>query len=238
MLLAIDSATRHLSLAFHDGARVRAELTWETANQHTVELAGAVEWLAARAGVMLHPGEGPTHLTRIAVCQGPGSFSGLRVGIAFAKGLAAGLILPLTAVPTLTITAAGTPPPAAVGAPDSTPLIAVAQAGRGRVCAARFAWNRPGAADGAGGWTQVTETAIIGWDALLGSLIERAMISGEVEPGVIRDAPNVPYAPYLVPAAWNVRRAAILADLAWALPAEPPAAVAPLYVNQPGLPHP
>lgn len=45
MLLAIDSATRVLSIALHDGARVIAESTWDTSNRHTVELTPAI-WIA------------------------------------------------------------------------------------------------------------------------------------------------------------------------------------------------
>jgi tRNA threonylcarbamoyladenosine biosynthesis protein TsaB len=238
MLLAIDSATRRLSLALHDGVHVRAELAWETANQHTVELTPAIQMLCARAGVSLRqpvaaansaPADLPV-VTRIAVCQGPGSFSGLRVGVATAKGLAAALHVPLIGVPTLAITAAGTPHPATVDAPAQTPLVAVAQAGRGRVCACHYRW-----VSGAG-WQPTAETVIIGWEPLLAGLTERVLINGELEAPIPWAASA--HAPYFLPAAWQQRRAATLADLAWQRPAAPPAAVMPIYINQPGLPHP
>ena len=38
MLLAIDTATRNLSLAVHDGEQLVAEFTWRSADYHTVEL--------------------------------------------------------------------------------------------------------------------------------------------------------------------------------------------------------
>jgi tRNA threonylcarbamoyl adenosine modification protein YeaZ len=62
-------------------------------------------------------------LTRIAVATGPGSFTGLRVGVSFGLGVAIGLSIPIVALKTLHIQAARTDEPA----------IAVAEAGRGRV---------------------------------------------------------------------------------------------------------
>jgi tRNA threonylcarbamoyl adenosine modification protein YeaZ len=62
-------------------------------------------------------------LTRIAVATGPGSFTGLRVGVSFGLGVAIGLGVPIVALKTLHIQAARTDDPA----------IALAEAGRGRV---------------------------------------------------------------------------------------------------------
>src|ERR1700730_15028046 len=124
MLLAIDTATRILSLALHDGEQVRAETTWATRNQHTTELMPAIRQLLDRSQVSV------TVLTILAVSHGPGSFNGLRIGVRAAKGLAMALNLPLLAIPTLDVIAAAQPGPSA-SADDS--LIAVVQAGRGRV---------------------------------------------------------------------------------------------------------
>lgn len=222
MLLAIDTATRILSLALHDGQRIHVELTWETANAHTVELAPAIVELCRRVAITPHA------LTRIAVAQGPGSFSGLRIGIGFAKGLAMALAIPLIAVPTLEIVAAAQPP-------FDGELLTVAQAGRGRVCAARYTWK--GSA-----WMASGEPEIIAWDRLLEKLdagIEW-LIAGEVDdtarPLIAASNKSLRVAPPHL----CLRRASVLADLAWAR-AEPlsgPSAVMPIYVNQPGVPHP
>ncbi|MBZ0302337.1 MAG: hypothetical protein K8J31_21495 [Anaerolineae bacterium] len=48
MILAIDTATRLMSLAVHDGYRLLAEETWHTPNNHTAELAPAIRSLLAR----------------------------------------------------------------------------------------------------------------------------------------------------------------------------------------------
>jgi tRNA threonylcarbamoyladenosine biosynthesis protein TsaB len=62
-------------------------------------------------------------LTRIAVATGPGSFTGLRVGVSFGLGVAIGLSIPILTLRTLEIQAAR----------SERPVVAVAEAGRGRV---------------------------------------------------------------------------------------------------------
>src|SRR2546423_15246200 len=62
-------------------------------------------------------------LPAVAVATGPGSFTGLRVGVSFGLGLAIGLKTPIVPLPTLAIQAARA----------ENPVIAVSEAGRGRV---------------------------------------------------------------------------------------------------------
>ena len=62
-------------------------------------------------------------LTKVAVAVGPGSFTGLRVGVSFGLGLAMGLAIPIVALRTLHLQAAR----------SDDPVVAVAEAGRGRV---------------------------------------------------------------------------------------------------------
>jgi tRNA A37 threonylcarbamoyladenosine modification protein TsaB len=62
-------------------------------------------------------------LTKVAVAVGPGSFTGLRVGVSFGLGLAMGLAIPIVALRTLQLQAAR----------SDAPVVAVAEAGRGRV---------------------------------------------------------------------------------------------------------
>jgi len=129
MLIAIDTATGHASLALHDGFQVRVEHTWESVRRHTVEL------LPRLVAALEQLGLGTEHLSGVTVTRGPGSFTGLRVGIAVAKGLALARGLPLIGVPTLDGVAA------AQGR-DRRRLCAVLQAGRGRVCGATYRWRK------------------------------------------------------------------------------------------------
>ena len=62
-------------------------------------------------------------LSSVAVATGPGSFTGLRVGVSFGLGLAMGLKVPIVPLPTLAIQAAR----------SEEPAVAVSEAGRGRV---------------------------------------------------------------------------------------------------------
>jgi glycoprotease family protein len=66
--------------------------------------------------------DGPA-VTKVAVATGPGSFTGLRVGVSFGLGLAIGLGIPIVPLPTLALQAAR----------SDTPVLAVSEAGRGRV---------------------------------------------------------------------------------------------------------
>ena len=126
MLLALDTSTRLAGIALYDGQRgLVAEHTWHSANRHTVELVPAIDRLMQQSGVE------PNGLHAIAVAIGPGSFTGLRVALAAAKGLSFAYSLPLLGIPTLD----------AVAYPhlrQSLPVVAVVQAGRGRVCWARY----------------------------------------------------------------------------------------------------
>ena len=61
--------------------------------------------------------------TRVAVATGPGSFTGLRVGVSFGLGLAIGLRIPILPLPSLDLQAAR----------SDIPVTAVLEAGRGRV---------------------------------------------------------------------------------------------------------
>jgi tRNA threonylcarbamoyl adenosine modification protein YeaZ len=61
-------------------------------------------------------------VTKVAVATGPGSFTGLRVGVSFGLGLAIGLRIPIVALPTLDLQAAR----------SDEPVTAIVDAGRGR----------------------------------------------------------------------------------------------------------
>jgi len=97
-VLGIDTATAVGSLALvRDGEVLGAETILEEAAgasaEHSAELGPALDRLLKGCGVELRDVEG------IGVGLGPGSYTGLRVGVAFAKGLEFGLRVPLAGVP-------------------------------------------------------------------------------------------------------------------------------------------
>jgi tRNA threonylcarbamoyladenosine biosynthesis protein TsaB len=224
MLLALDSATRILSLALHDGQQVCAETTWSTPNQHSVELMPAIQRLLAQSHTAL------SALELLAVSQGPGSFNGLRIGLSSAKGLALALHIPLIPIPTLDIIAAAQPP-------FDGRLLTVVQAGRGRVCAGTYRWHKR--------WVAQPDVRIVAWDALLKGIEKRTLISGEVdeECRALLDKSEYSGKPIqLASPSFALRRAGFLADLAWERwrggEVGDPALAVPFYLHQPGVPHP
>lgn len=96
MIVAFDAASTDLSVALaeHDGTLV-AEEAWSSAQRQSAELLPRILGLLERS----HHALGQVDV--LAVGTGPGSFTGLRVAMAIAKGLAVGLGRPLVGVPSL-----------------------------------------------------------------------------------------------------------------------------------------
>jgi len=217
MLVAIDTATGYASLALHDGFRVRAEHTWESPRRHTVEL------MPRLAAAMEQVGIEPEHLSGVAVTRGPGSFTGLRIGMSVAKGLALAQELPLVGLPTLDVVAA------AQGR-DPRPLCAVLQAGRGRICVATYRWRD-------GQWHEGEPPHLTTWSAMVEEISTPTMFCGEIDPaGADKLAPLGEMA-VLLPAAARLRRAGYLAELAWRRlnrgETDDPNTLTPIYLRHP-----
>jgi tRNA threonylcarbamoyladenosine biosynthesis protein TsaB len=100
MILALDTCLGASSVAILDGETVRAVRSEPMTRGHQERIAVLAREMAAEAGVKF------AGLTRIAVTVGPGSFTGLRVGLSFAKGLATALSIPCVGVNTLEALAA------------------------------------------------------------------------------------------------------------------------------------
>ncbi|WP_165842854.1 tRNA (adenosine(37)-N6)-threonylcarbamoyltransferase complex dimerization subunit type 1 TsaB [Phenylobacterium deserti] len=103
MVLGLDTCLNACSVAVLDGERVLAHETEVMARGHQERLAPMAERAMQAAGLAFN------QLERIGVTVGPGSFTGLRVGLAFAKGLGSALSIPIVAVGTLEALAGETP---------------------------------------------------------------------------------------------------------------------------------
>jgi tRNA threonylcarbamoyladenosine biosynthesis protein TsaB len=223
MLLAIDTATRTLSLALHDGVAVVAESSWRTADHHTVELAPQTALLLRRAGLT------PDQLPGVAVALGPGSYTGLRIGLGLAKGLALAHNLPLIGVPTFEILMRAQPA-------REESARAVLQAGRGRILVAPYRWNGQMQT-----WESEGDVRVTNWARLAEEIAEPTFICGEVD-ATGRDLFGLRKVKSLVSLAspaQSLRRAGYLAEIGWErLRASPSAAdhpdrLAPIYAGQP-----
>ncbi len=223
MLLAVDTSTAQIGLALYDGAQVVAESVWYSHQHHTVELAPALSDLMRRVGVTM------AEVQALGVAIGPGSFTALRVGLAFVKGLALARKLPMAGIPTLDVLAAGQPHVA-------LPLAAVLQAGRGRLAVGYYkpastkahtemVWQSQGAAE------------IMTTDALADSIETPTLVAGELTAAerqrLARKKVNV----VLASPAQCVRRPSLLAQLAWLRWKEgrldEAASLAPIYLQLP-----
>jgi tRNA threonylcarbamoyladenosine biosynthesis protein TsaB len=96
VIIAIDGASTDLSLAIADpDGTLLSDDAWSSAQRQSAELLPHLLALLARVERPLRDA------TAVAVGSGPGSFTGLRVAMALAKGLAAGLRIPIVGVPSL-----------------------------------------------------------------------------------------------------------------------------------------
>lgn len=94
-ILAIDTSGEHGSLAILQGTRLTETALHAPDGGHSSRLFGEIEALLGRAGLDL------SEIDCFAAASGPGSFTGIRVSLAAAKGLAASLDKPMAAVSNL-----------------------------------------------------------------------------------------------------------------------------------------
>lgn len=218
MLLAIDTATRWTGLAIHDGRAIVAETGWAGGARQTVELAPAVAELLRRTG------QQATDLAAVAVASGPGSYTGLRIGLGFAKGLAIANKVKLIGVPTLDILAAAQPY-------SQEPLLVIIEAGRTRIWSGAYRWQ------GGKGWQSDGQPANGDWAELLEQLEEPVVFAGEIGPSAAKAIKAANRAHRVVSAAGMVRRAGYLAEIGWNRLrrgwTDDPGTLAPVYMRDP-----
>lgn len=216
MLIAIDTATDLAGIALFDGA-VRAELIWRAGRRHSTQLLPQIERLLDLVDLDV------AALTGVAAARGPGSFTGVRVGLAVAQGLAIGLSVSAFGICTLDVLAAGQEA-------SPLPVRPLLDAGRGRFATALYE-RRDGRLRRRGEMEAVTVEqlpALVGGPCrLCGDLDEgarvqlRGMLGSEVE---------------IASAATSLRRPGVLAQLGWeqlrAGEAGDPAALEPVYLTR------
>ena len=125
IVLAIDTASPMPAVSLSCGERL-FEAALPSDRQSSEQLLPAVQRVLSDARVRLQDCD------RLAVCSGPGSFTGIRIGLATAWGLSRASGIPVEAVSTLEAMAESARPRATLG------LAAVLDAGRGEVILERF----------------------------------------------------------------------------------------------------
>lgn len=95
LVLAIDTATAVCSVALAQAGKLLADMSTNLPRTHSQRLLPMIDAVLAEAGVV------PRDLELLAVARGPGSFTGIRLGIATVKGLGLALGLPVAGISTL-----------------------------------------------------------------------------------------------------------------------------------------
>ena len=196
MLLAIDTSTRNVGIAVYDGVQVLSETIWASHDYHTVELAPAIAEVLSRASQHIQD------IKLLAVASGPGSFTGLRIGLAVAKGIALACHLPIIGIPTLDIVAESQP------VSEGITLAAVLQAGRGRLAVGWYT-----ASDGC--WQPKPPIEIMDALKLTHLIDEPTLVCGELNEEQQRTLARRYKNVILSSPAHSIRRPSLLAELAW-----------------------
>lgn len=221
MLLAIDTATGLTGLALYDDSGPRAECVWESGRNHTAQLLPQLDTL------LRHVGAARGDLRAVAVALGPGSWSGLRVGMSVAKGLALAGGLPLLGVGTLDALAYQHGRP-------RLPVYPLVRLGRARFATAPFL------PDGHGPGRQGPDRNL-SLEELCAEVGGPALFCGDLDAETSAELRRClgPRAALPAPAA-GLRRPAFLAELAWRRHAagetDDLTTLEPLYLGEPVKP--
>lgn len=219
-LLAIDTTTAWGSLALFDEGGVLAEETWRLQRGHDAAVFAAADRLFALTG------RSAATIDVVAVAIGPGSFTGVRIAIATAQGIARGSGASVVPVGTLDV----------IAHPWSTSglrVCAILPAGRGELAAALYRTRD-------GRWTRVSDTLVGTAADLLSSVRAGALFAGEID-GAARATleEGLGTRARFAPAASSPRRAGHLAEIGWqrhqageAVDAE---SLQPLYLRPPAI---
>lgn len=165
IVLALDTSLFACSAAVVDDGRVLARRIEPMSRGHQERLAPLVAELMGEAGL------GFDRLDRIGVTVGPGSFTGLRVGLAFAKGLGAALGVPVIGIGSLE----------ALAQPIRGAVLSVLDAKRGQVYLQAFADGVPvSAPDALPVETAAARVAEMAPDTLIGT---GAALLAQMRPG-------------------------------------------------------
>lgn len=215
MLLAVDTSTRQMGVAIFDGNTVLAESTWLSQDYHTVELAPAVQSIMQRVNIQ------PTNLKALAVAIGPGSFTGLRIGMALIKGLALACHLPVFGVPSMDIVAYGQPI-------MNMPMAVVLSAGRQRLAVGYYEVKDHS-------WQPCSAIEVLLPQSLVEKIQSPTLVCGELTEADRRALGRRYRNVRMVSPARSMRRPSYLAEIAYKRwlsgKSDDPATLSPIYLH-------
>lgn len=132
LVLGIESSGNTGSVALLGPRGMLGCLTFTSPSLYSQRLMPSVDWLASRAGVAAGD------ITGVAVARGPGSFTGLRIGMSVAKAIAYAAGASIVGVSTLEAMALG----ASAGCPPGMPVCVLLDARQGQVYAGLYTVER------------------------------------------------------------------------------------------------
>jgi tRNA threonylcarbamoyladenosine biosynthesis protein TsaB len=192
MELSIDTASETASVALSEAGELIAEITWRCRRNHTVELLPTIDRLLEQANMEMGD------VRAVFACVGPGTYTGLRVGVSTAKGLAVGLGVPALGVGRLELDAH--PHLAFPGT-----VVAVHRAGRGELAWAAFGEGTP---------EELSAPRLSKPEELASRLPGPSLLIGEVDEEMLEAVRSVTrHEVRRPPAAVGVRHAAVLAEV-------------------------
>lgn len=164
IILAFDTSSLVCSVAILDGEQILAEARFEEGRRTAQELAPTIDRLLRQAALE------PSHSGLIATTLGPGSFTGLRVGVTTAKTLAYAVGCDVIGLDTLDVIAAQAPAEAKA---QGSELHAVLDAQRDELFLARYV------ADDRSRWQRVEPNRIVSAQEWLKDLQPGAIVTGK-----------------------------------------------------------
>jgi tRNA threonylcarbamoyladenosine biosynthesis protein TsaB len=213
--LALETSGRQGSVALVEDGRTIAHEQFPHGLQHAAKILVVIDSLCRAVGWLPHD------LREVYVSIGPGSFTGLRVGVTLAKTLAMATGAKIIAVPSVRVLAHNAPA-------EAKEVIVVLDAKRGQIFTARFGRN-------AAEWIEQEPAHVDTLAAMLGRARRPVHLLGEglpyhdkfvAEPGIIVTPPEL----------WRAR-AEIVAELGYAIARRgefaDPLRITPLYVRLP-----
>lgn len=215
MLLAIDTSTRSVGIALYKEDQVLGEMVWHSQDHHTVDLAPGVFQILEKARVDINS------VQAVAVALGPGSFTGLRVGLALGKGIALARRLPLIGISSFDVLAVAQPV-------RDMPMAVALRAGRGRLALGWYELHRQQ-------WKATGITELLDCEQLIQKIEHPTLVAGELTGDERQALGKKRRLITLASPAQSLRRPSYLAELAWkkwqAGQASDPSTIVPVYLH-------
>jgi tRNA threonylcarbamoyl adenosine modification protein YeaZ len=222
MELAIDTSSDFVGVTLSHKGEVLASLTWQTTQNHTIELLPNLVCLLKKTKLELDS------IEVVIVAKGPGRFNGLRVGISTAKGLATALNIPLLGVNTLEVEAY---PFAFTG----LPIRPIQKAGREELATALYQQKD-------NEWQCLEAENLTTVKALCRRIRQKTLFCGEIPPDIISQIEQKLGKQAIIPQNNGPSRASSLAILGWRKlnggEQDDPVTLQPLYLRPPHITKP